>query len=685
MIKHFFVLLFFIFFFFPFLKAQVVINEYLSSNVSGITDEDSDYSDWIELYNNSGQYVNLKGFKISDSEKDTIGWVFPDVSVPAHSFLIVFASGKDKDGKAPKYNTIINQGDTWKYLAPTGTMPANWRDLNFNDTTWPSGKSGFGYGDNDDATVLNNVNLVLIRKEFEITDVRSITSMLLHVDYDDGFIAFINGTAVALGGIAEHSEDYSTVQATGHEALMYNGGNPEEFDISFSISLLKEGKNVIAIQGHNTGTGSSDFTLIPFLTVASPNFTIYNAASFISVEDANLHTNFKIDKSGETLYLYNAEAVLIDSSKAVALENDISYGRYENGSDHWYFFKQPTPGSSNINPLDSIISDSVFFSHQAGFYTLPFELAMAPSSVDAGPIRYTTDGSLPTVNSSIYFAPITVSTTTVVRAAIVLDSSGYNPVLTRTFIFDDPNGLPVISISTDPENFFDWEEGIYVLGPNAQSDGPNFGANFWEDWEKPINFEFFDQQKVQRLNQGAGIKIAGNWSRANAQKSMALYARKSYGKGSFNYKFFHDRENSSFESILIRNSGNDWGYTMFRDGLVSEIARDMDMERLAYQPAKIFLNGEYWGILNIREKPSEHYFEENFGVDEDNVNILEGGEQLFKGKIPIIPLFGISLTQNRSLQTKITGRYAKRWTYRALSTIRFCKYISITVTGQATT
>lgn len=614
------------------LTAQVVINEFVSSNITGITDEDNENSDWIELYNSSDQSVNLSGYKLADNQNDSTGWAFPDISIAAHSYLIVFASGKDKDNFSPKYQTIIKQGDNWKYLVPTDYLDANWRNSDFDDTSWLIGPSGFGYGDDDDATALSNIYVVLLRKEFTIDDVNSINKMLFHVDYDDGFIAFINGVEVAMGGISEYSDDYSVVTASSHEAVMYSGGTPEEFDLSSSIYLLKNGKNVISIQGHNTDLSSSDFSLIPFLTLSSSKFTTNDAVSFISIETGNLHTNFKISKDGEALYFYNKEGQLIDSTKSVALGDDISYGRYPDGGSQWYYFNQSTPGNSNENPLDSIISDSVIFSENAGFYKVPFNLTLQTTSSKAGEIRYTTDGSLPTHYSGLYSMPITVSTTTVVRAAYFSSDSSSNPITSRMYIFDESNGLPVVSISSDPYNFFNWDEGILVLGPNAETSNPYYGANFWMDWEKPVNFEFFDQQGVLQVNQDAGIKVAGNWSRANAQKSMALYARKSYGKGSFAYKFFNDRDNDTFESILLRNSGNDWSYTMFRDGLISEIARDMDMERLAYQPAKVYLNGDYWGILNLREKPSDHYFEENFSVDENNLNLLEGSGDVIYGK-----------------------------------------------------
>jgi len=613
-----------------FTKAQVVINEIQSSNSSGIQDEDNENSDWIELYNSSDEDINLTGYILNDKRIDSSGWVFPDVIIPSKSFLLVFASGKDRNIVGSKYHTIIRRGDTWKYFIPAQGMPENWRNPDFNDSLWASGPSGFGYTDNDDSTFLNNVKTLLIRKEFDVEDLNSVTGMLLHVDYDDGFIAFINGVQVAMGAITSFNEDYSVVEAGYHEAVLYSGGIPDQFNLKDKISLLRKGKNVIAIQGHNNGTSSSDFSLIPFLTLSNTYFTNNDVERFITSEIKNLHTNFKISKEGESIYLFNAASELIDSSKALAVDDDTSFGRFEDGDSSWFYFNQPSPGFKNADPVEILSDDSVLFNAQSGFYAQPFNLAMKLSSGD-GVIHYTTDGSVPTAQSAIYSDSIAISNTTVVRAAFFNDTVAKYPVTTKTFIFNTHNDLPVVSISSDPKHFFDWNEGIFVMGPNAELANPYFGANFWQDWEKPVNFEFFDKNGVIKINQGAGVKVFGNWSRANAQKSVALFARKEYGKGSFKYKFFNDRENDSFESVILRNSGNDWGNSFMRDGLNSEIAKNMDMERMAYQPMVVYLNGVYWGILEMREKINENYFKENFGIDEENLNLLENESSVVFG------------------------------------------------------
>jgi hypothetical protein len=434
-----------------------------------------------------------------------------------------------------------------------------------------------------------------------------------------------------MGGINSHNPDFSQVEAGNHEAVMYTGGNPELFSLKSFIPLLKTGRNIIAIQGHNTSSSSSDFSLIPALTVGSTDYTVSDIEPFVSTANQYLHTHFKISKEGENLYFYNPAGQLIEETIPVALPDNVSHGRFRDGESPWFYFETPTPGSENKNPFVTIERDTIYMSRKGGYYQSSFQLTLTTPST-GGTIRYTTNGSDPTTTSMAYTSPISINKDMVIKAAYFRPSTVTNPITAATFYFKSPNGLPVVALSTDPKNFFDWNEGIYELGPGASNEYPYFGANFWMDWEKPVCFEYYDKEGTNRINQGAGVKISGNWTRAFAQKSLSLHARNQYGKGSFGYPFFHDRAIEKFETITLRNSGNDWQYTMMRDGVVSEIAREMNIDRLAYQPSVVYLNGEYWGIQNIRERANEHYLAGNYGVDTKEVNILENNGDVIQGK-----------------------------------------------------
>lgn len=163
----------------------------------------------------------------------------------------------------------ISPGDTWRYLKGTQAPPAAWKDPGFNDATWAQGPSGFGYGDDDDATELTDMSpsatspgylTVFVRRTFSVTSPEDFDSIILSVDYDDGFVAYLNGTEVARANVAGNPPAFNTEASPGREA-----GTAEEFDLSSRRSLLRPGENLLAIQLHNTGLDSSDASLIPSL------------------------------------------------------------------------------------------------------------------------------------------------------------------------------------------------------------------------------------------------------------------------------------------------------------------------------------------------------------------------------------------------------------------------------------
>lgn len=611
--------------------GQVVINEVVSLNTNGITDEDAEYADWIELYNIEDSIVNLDGYSLSDRNDLSQAWVFPEIKLAPRSYLVVYASGKDRKNYQLNYKTIIDQGATWQYFLPTDVMPdEEWRTPGFDASSWETGKSGFGYGDGDDQTVINPLQVIFIRKEFEIEHPEDVQKMILHVDYDDGFVAFMNGYPVAMENVNLPSDNYNNASFSGtdHEAQLYTGGTPSEYHIDLTDYPLNEGTNVISIQAYNVSAESSDFSIIPFLTLASSGFTISDVPDFIELSaGGNLHTGFKINNKGESLYLFNQDQELIDSLYVEQLPANKSYGRYPDGNEDLSYLINPTPGAMNDLPLDS-----VFFSFSAGIYSGNISLELHAKSVGTE-IRFTTDGSDPNNNSQLYTEAIEIGQSTVVRAVTFNNGIPTSDITTSSYLINTEHQLPVFSLTTDPYNLEDYEYGIYVLGPNASSSNPFFGANFWEDWERPVHIEYFDENKEKGLSLDAGVKISGNWSRANAQKSLALFARNSYGKGKFDYPLFKDRKFEGYEAFVLRNSGNDWYHSMLRDGFVSELVKPLNMERLAYQPAVVYINGVYWGIHNIREKPNESYFENHFNVDEEDLSLIENRRTVIYGSI----------------------------------------------------
>ncbi|MCP4548270.1 MAG: T9SS type A sorting domain-containing protein [bacterium] len=613
-------------------NAELYLNEIQSCNEATIADEDGDYPDWIEIFNSGPEPVNLGNFGLSDDDEDPFKWTFANTQLGADQRLLVFASGKDRRIWSGHLETVINHGDLWHYKVWTSTPPSDWNTLAFDAAGWDEGPSGFGIADGDDATILPNAISCHIRKVFAVSEASDILNCLLHLDYDDAFVAYLNGVEVA------RSADFGTpgtpvdwnVTATGnHEAQMYQGGLPECFPLTDYLHLLQSGSNVLAIQIHNVWAGS-DMTLIPFLTLGTNGIPDdpQGVPDILNSETTLLHTNFKIADGSETILLTDRAGMTLDALTLQSLPPDISTGRYPDGDATWWVFEEPTPGGTNdtADPLYGFAPAPLLLM-VPGFYDNPITLTLNDPSGQAE-MHYTLDGSLPVPenpNAILYTTQVSIDTTTVVRARATL--AGYLPsdIATSTYFIGEQIDLPVVSLSTAPENLWSDETGIYAMGPNAEPGWPYLFANFYQDWERPIHMEFFTTEGERGFSVDAGTKIHGGSSRPFPQKSLRIIMRDEYGDDEIDYPIFRERENTRFKRLVLRNSGQDFGAAHIRDGLADRIAVDSDLDRMAYEPVVVFLNGMYWGLHGLREKMDDHFLESHYGVDSDSVNMVEAG------------------------------------------------------------
>lgn len=186
-------------------------------------------------------------------------------------FAINFSTTSAQQDTVNHWETIIYANDTWRYLVGTAEPDTNWRKLSFNDLSWAQGAGGIGYGDGDDNTVISNTISLYMRMNFNIIDTSKIEKAVLHVDYDDAFVAYINNVEVARSNIGVWGDNppYNQTAASLREAQMYQGGNPQEFIISKQVlnNILNQGSNVLTMQVHNENFGSSDLSSIAFLSL----------------------------------------------------------------------------------------------------------------------------------------------------------------------------------------------------------------------------------------------------------------------------------------------------------------------------------------------------------------------------------------------------------------------------------
>ncbi|MFW6329180.1 MAG: CotH kinase family protein [Alkalispirochaetaceae bacterium] len=180
--------------------------------------------------------------------------------------------------------------------------------------------------------------------------------------------------------------------------------------------------------------------------------------------------------------------------------------------------------------------------------------------------------------------------------------------------------LPVWSIQTNRGNFFDSESGIYVPGENLPE------VNYFRrgnDWERQVHVEFFEEDGRRYLAQDMGIRIHGNYTRTFAQKTLRLYSRTDYGPGRMRHRFFPSKELDDYNRLILRNGGNDWMGAMLSDPTLQTLVQHLPIDTQYYRPSVVYLNGEYWGLHNMRDRQDQHYLETHYGVPRDEVVVVE--------------------------------------------------------------
>ena len=352
-----------------------------------------------------------------------------------------------------------------------------------------------------------------------------------------------------------------------------------------------------------------------------------------------LHTNFRLESAKDgNIYLFKNDEV-VDKLEKMAKQPapNIAYGRETDGGETWGYELKPTPGNANAGGVvaaDKILGAPVF-SHQGQVYengkSIKLKISLPEDAPEGTVIRYTTDGSEPTIASDIY-SPFLVKDTKVIRAKLFCD--GYlSPRSTcHSYIFfptDRKLTLSVVSIMTNDKYLNDWKIGIFANNNTSEKSQQH-------DWRRPINIEMFETSGLESVfNQLGEMRVCGGASREYARKSMAIYANKRFGEKRFNYEFFPDQKPGlkDFKSFMMRNAGNDFDYLFMRDAIIQRtmtMAGHVDLDWQAWRPVIVYINGEYRGLLNIRERSNEDNIYTNYDGLED-IDMIENDMELKEG------------------------------------------------------
>jgi len=605
-----------------FTRAQVVINEVQTANVNTIVDEYGKNDDWIELYNTSSAPVDLTGFMLSDNLQQHDKFVFPSFILDGHDHVIVYASDFNKTEYGGHWETAIYATDNWKYQVNT-SAPAdtNWRYLSFNANSWSSGVGGIGYGDGDDATIISQCISVYMRKIFPVADTSKIAEAILNMDYDDAFVAYLNGVEIARSnvGVAGTRPAWDAVASLSHDSF--------SLDMNAVRTAITNGLNVFAVEVHNTAANNQDLSAIPFLSFKLKDQTTMfgpTPAWFTGGQTQDyFHAAFKMSRSGESVYLYNSLGSFVDSVMVSALEADDAYARNPDGSSQWCFTNQPTPDTVNtVGPCNTGYATIPLFSLQPGFY--PNTQVLTITTTFQGVIRYTTNGNTPDGTSPVYSSPINISSTQTVRARVFGMNVLPSQIVTNTYIIGFDCKLPVYVLTTDSSNLWDYNTGIFVEGPNADPWIPHWGANYWMNWDKPVSLEYFDRNKNLAFRFNAGLTVTGGWSRAANQKPLEITLGDKYGQGELNYPLLSEKPwVDKFDNFVLHTAGNDRGVAHMRDPLMERLLVPTHVDHISFEPCLLFINGVQWGVYYTRENDDHHFVEQNYGIDKDDIDLLK--------------------------------------------------------------
>lgn len=442
-----------------------------------------------------------------------------------------------------------------------------------------------------------------------------------------------------------------------NELMSKNGSTIKDVDGDYNdwIELYNKSDESVSLYGWYL---SDDDNLmkwqLPNIDIGPNAFVVIFASGKDKSDVDEWHTNFKISADGESISLSNSNGELQDRTEEIALGTDQSFGRTPDGDGIWVVSDFASPFSPNN------ASSTLLFSHSPGFYESAFSLEVMSSSEDE--IYYTTDGTEPSEMASRYNGGILLEPNTssinmisniettpaqedisyqawehldnavarawLLRFATFRDGVRTSKIYTRSyFVGDDMNfELPVISISVEPDDLFDYDKGIYVPGVHFNESNKEFSGNYFEkgrDWEKPANVEYFEINGQLAFSHGAGLRIHGGKTRQAAQKSLRLYARAEYGSSHFNYPLLPNREVDEYKRILLRTSMSSWtGETILHDVIWQQICKSLNFEYQEFQPVVVYINGEYWGVQTLRDRLDENYIEYLTGVNNDDVSIV---------------------------------------------------------------
>ena len=630
----------------------VYISELMARNGTTTAGPNGQYPDWIELHNTTNVPVDLTGCGISDDIRKPYKFTFPQGTViQAGQYLLLWCMPEQMEGYISlPFNLSGSKGDAVILVDQNGGILDMCEfQVQTKDCSMIRGYTGGGDLDTQNG--------------FAVSDKPTPG----YPNTNAGYAAFDRQRNPDVG---VHDITFSEILSDGYRYKLDSKGVPDDDDQGKWVELYNRSDHSVDLSGYSMSDNEKKPTKWVFpegTSIAGKGYLILYMNGSLPLEgmDAKKVTadmkartmSFAVSGQGETLYLYNNSGTLIDR---VTVPMSVACVSYAKVGDTWGLCETPTQGAANTAPLlGSAYCDAPAVSLPSGVYHGTQTVSMeVPNGTY---VTYTLDCTTPTESSTRYRAgeQLTFSQNAVLRARAFSENGTLykSPVISNTYVIvgdtqttdAHDSTLPVCFLVTDPENLFNVDYGIYVVGSHYQgktaatewttpSNDRKLGANYNQrgrEWERPSHWTYTSPGgKNVLFEQDLMIRIFGSFSRYQKQRNFALIARKGFGGSTMDYRFFPNRPFESYESLVLRCSAKDAVATKIRDCLMTGLLEDagVDLCIQAYVQTALYLNGQYWGIYNLREKVSRAFIAQHYSVtNKDSIDVLRGNGILVAG------------------------------------------------------
>ena len=622
----------------------VVFTEVAPQNAS-LKDEEGNDAGWLELYNTSDSPVDLSGIALSNDLKFPRRWTFDKAVIPAKSYMVVFMSGKN----FPSYimpSDSVNLISTNCHANESAVTGMGGFDFGGMMGGFDMGNmGGMGAGAEGGAAGAGMGGMGGMNTGTSVTAVDNLPGQSALCFNENGVNAFGSVLTVPAGASnASFVVNTTNANLSKINQLVLKGFVTKGHKIR--LNLNDNNGSIGSWSGKNLkGTGDSTTTYYVRLADNASGLNLSNVSgttflsetqgsestaikmfSYIGRNRGHVpHTTFKVDKDGGALYLVSKEGGILDSVRYGAAPVTTTWAK--NSAGKWGI-AEPSPYGATLGEVSetqAVLSETSV--PPSGFYSSAVSVTLPQGT------RCATGGAEPTESSSPVTQTLNITETTVLRCVTYADGAYKSNMLNRTYIFEQQPSLPAVFVTTDPLAMFSPDSGLYTTGNNAQMMDPHKGANYWSNRELPVYVELIEPGAKQP---GFGIKgdykISGQYSRAKEKKSFSVTFREEYGEKRLKYTLFPDHpELTKFKAFTLRNFGNNCGNDYVRDRVGTQITEGLDVDYQRGRYAIVYYNGVYYGIHDLRERNNEYYYETKYGLDANDIDLLDASDEATAG------------------------------------------------------